>query len=109
MGSFLFILIQLILFIDFAHSWNQRWLCKAEECDSPAWYAGQCHAGLHTEGLGVMNRGLELRKFGAEGRKRLIMRSCLRGPEGVEVSSFYWRVCTQQEMGWDLSVVIHML
>lgn len=39
-GSFLFILIQLILFIDFAHSWNQRWLCKAEECDSPAWYAG---------------------------------------------------------------------
>ncbi|CAO2589246.1 Serine incorporator 2, partial [Lemmus lemmus] len=39
-GSFLFILIQLILFIDFAHCWNQRWLCKAEECDSPAWYAG---------------------------------------------------------------------
>lgn len=51
-GSFLFILIQLILFVDFAHSWNQRWLCKAEECDSPAWYAGQCPAGLHTEGLG---------------------------------------------------------
>lgn len=43
-GSFLFILIQLILFVDFAHSWNQRWLCKAEECDSPAWYAGQCPA-----------------------------------------------------------------
>lgn len=41
-GSFLFILIQLLLFIDFAHSWNQRWLSKAEECDSRAWYAGQC-------------------------------------------------------------------
>ncbi|KAM4871660.1 serine incorporator 2 isoform 2-T2 [Thomomys bottae] len=39
-GSFLFILIQLILLIDFAHSWNQRWLGKAEECDSRAWYAG---------------------------------------------------------------------
>lgn len=41
-GSFLFILIQLVLFIDFAHSWNQRWLGKAEECDSRAWYAGEC-------------------------------------------------------------------
>lgn len=41
-GSFLFILIQLVLFIDFAHSWNQRWLGKAEERDSRAWYAGQC-------------------------------------------------------------------
>ncbi|XP_055979497.1 serine incorporator 2 [Sorex fumeus] len=39
-GSFIFILIQLLLFIDFAHCWNQRWLWKAEECDSRAWYAG---------------------------------------------------------------------
>ncbi|XP_069333683.1 serine incorporator 2 isoform X2 [Eulemur rufifrons] len=39
-GSFLFILIQLVLLIDFAHSWNQRWLCRAEERDSRAWYAG---------------------------------------------------------------------
>uniref|UniRef100_A0A7N5JEQ8 Serine incorporator 2 n=1 Tax=Ailuropoda melanoleuca TaxID=9646 RepID=A0A7N5JEQ8_AILME len=39
-GSFLFILIQLVLLIDFAHCWNQRWLGKAEECDSRAWYAG---------------------------------------------------------------------
>lgn len=40
-GSFLFTLIQLVLLIDFAHCWNQRWLCKAEECDSRAWYAGE--------------------------------------------------------------------
>lgn len=40
-GSFLFILIQLVLLIDFAHCWNQRWLGKAEECDSRAWYAGE--------------------------------------------------------------------
>ncbi|XP_054427858.1 serine incorporator 2 [Pteronotus mesoamericanus] len=39
-GSFIFILIQLVLLIDFAHSWNQQWLGKAEECDSRAWYAG---------------------------------------------------------------------
>ncbi|XP_006862244.1 PREDICTED: serine incorporator 2 [Chrysochloris asiatica] len=39
-GSFLFILIQLMLLVDFAHSWNQQWLCKAEESDSRAWYAG---------------------------------------------------------------------
>ncbi|XP_003800798.1 serine incorporator 2 [Otolemur garnettii] len=39
-GSFLFILIQLILLIDFAHSWNQQWLGKAEERDSRAWYGG---------------------------------------------------------------------
>ncbi|XP_013375179.1 PREDICTED: serine incorporator 2 [Chinchilla lanigera] len=39
-GSFLFILIQLLLLIDFAHSWNQRWLGKAEECGSRSWYAG---------------------------------------------------------------------
>ncbi|XP_072465778.1 serine incorporator 2 [Notamacropus eugenii] len=39
-GSFLFILIQLILLIDFAHSWNQSWLWKAEERDSRCWYAG---------------------------------------------------------------------
>uniref|UniRef100_H0V3C6 Serine incorporator 2 n=1 Tax=Cavia porcellus TaxID=10141 RepID=H0V3C6_CAVPO len=39
-GSFLFILIQLLLLIDFAHSWNQLWLGKAEECDSRAWYGG---------------------------------------------------------------------
>ncbi|XP_006895005.1 PREDICTED: serine incorporator 2 [Elephantulus edwardii] len=39
-GSFLFILIQLVLLIDFAHSWNQQWLWKAEERDSRAWYGG---------------------------------------------------------------------
>ncbi|TKC42229.1 hypothetical protein EI555_013410, partial [Monodon monoceros] len=39
-GSFVFLLIQLLLFIDFAHSWNQRWLNKAEKSDSRAWYAG---------------------------------------------------------------------
>ncbi|XP_072835559.2 serine incorporator 2 isoform X2 [Pogona vitticeps] len=38
-GSFLFILIQLILLIDFAHSWNQIWLRNADEGNTKCWYA----------------------------------------------------------------------
>uniref|UniRef100_A0A8C4T541 Serine incorporator 2 n=1 Tax=Erpetoichthys calabaricus TaxID=27687 RepID=A0A8C4T541_ERPCA len=38
-GAFIFIIIQLILLIDFAHSWNQSWLQKAEEGNSKCWYA----------------------------------------------------------------------
>ncbi|XP_068432361.1 serine incorporator 2 [Clinocottus analis] len=38
-GSFLFILIQLILLVDFVHSWNQNWLEKAEIGNSKGWYA----------------------------------------------------------------------
>lgn len=39
-GSFVFIIIQLILLIDFAHSWNQAWLEKAENGNSKCWFAG---------------------------------------------------------------------
>lgn len=39
-GSFAFIIIQLILLIDFAHTWNQSWLEKAEEGNSKCWFAG---------------------------------------------------------------------
>ncbi|MGH0181369.1 UNVERIFIED_CONTAM: hypothetical protein FKN15_006462 [Acipenser sinensis] len=38
-GAFIFIIIQLILLIDFAHSWNQAWVQNAEE-GSKCWYAG---------------------------------------------------------------------
>ncbi|KAJ4928077.1 hypothetical protein JOQ06_015876 [Pogonophryne albipinna] len=38
-GSFFFIVVQLILLVDFAHSWNQSWLQKAEEGNSKFWYA----------------------------------------------------------------------
>ncbi|XP_076013326.1 serine incorporator 2 [Genypterus blacodes] len=38
-GSFIFIIIQLILLVDFAHSWNQCWLEKAEEGNSKCWFA----------------------------------------------------------------------
>lgn len=38
-GSFFFIIIQLILLVDFAHSWSQSWLEKAEEGNTKCWYA----------------------------------------------------------------------
>ncbi|XP_051493805.1 serine incorporator 2 isoform X2 [Apus apus] len=41
-GSFLFILIQLILLIDFAHSWSQVWLRNAGESNAKGWYAALC-------------------------------------------------------------------
>ncbi|KAM9309824.1 serine incorporator 2 [Pholidichthys leucotaenia] len=39
-GSFIFILIQLILLIDFAYSWNKVWVENAENRDSKCWFAG---------------------------------------------------------------------
>ncbi|KAL7981236.1 hypothetical protein Chor_005470 [Crotalus horridus] len=45
-GSFLFVLIQLILLIDFAHSWSQIWLRNADEGNSKSWYAGLYRAHL---------------------------------------------------------------
>lgn len=37
-GAFLFILIQLVLLVDFAHSWNESWVEKMEETGSKVWY-----------------------------------------------------------------------
>ncbi|XP_044296163.1 serine incorporator 3 [Varanus komodoensis] len=38
-GAFCFILIQLVLLIDFAHSWNESWVERMEEGNSRCWYA----------------------------------------------------------------------
>ncbi|XP_053743021.1 serine incorporator 1 [Synchiropus splendidus] len=38
-GAFCFILIQLVLLIDFAHSWNESWVDNMEEGNSRCWYA----------------------------------------------------------------------
>uniref|UniRef100_A0A3Q3WRH5 Uncharacterized protein n=1 Tax=Mola mola TaxID=94237 RepID=A0A3Q3WRH5_MOLML len=39
-GSFIFIIIQLTLLIDFAHSWNKMWLENAENSNNKCWFAG---------------------------------------------------------------------
>lgn len=41
-GGFLFILIQLILMLDFAHSWAESWVEKMENDESKWWYVGTC-------------------------------------------------------------------
>jgi len=38
-GGFLFILIQLVLIIDFAHSWAEAWISNLEESDHKGWLA----------------------------------------------------------------------
>lgn len=40
-GAFCFILIQLVLLVDFAHSWNESWVDKMEKENAKAWYAGR--------------------------------------------------------------------
>ncbi|XDV52120.1 hypothetical protein PO909_020884, partial [Leuciscus waleckii] len=37
-GAFCFILIQLVLLIDFAHSWNESWVDKMEKENTKRWY-----------------------------------------------------------------------
>ncbi|XP_011647791.1 serine incorporator 1 isoform X2 [Pogonomyrmex barbatus] len=39
LGGFLFIIIQLILIVDFAHSWADAWVGNYEETESKGWYA----------------------------------------------------------------------
>ena len=36
-GGFLFILIQLVLVVDFAHRWAESWVDKCEESNSKTW------------------------------------------------------------------------
>uniref|UniRef100_A0A8C7KGH7 Serine incorporator 3 n=1 Tax=Oncorhynchus kisutch TaxID=8019 RepID=A0A8C7KGH7_ONCKI len=38
-GAFFFILIQLVLLVDFAHSWNECWVDNMESGNSRGWYA----------------------------------------------------------------------
>ncbi|XP_046969651.1 probable serine incorporator isoform X2 [Vanessa cardui] len=38
-GGFCFIIIQLILIIDFAHSWAEKWVSNYEESQSRGWYS----------------------------------------------------------------------
>lgn len=45
-GGFFFIIIQLILIVDFAHSWADAWVGNYEETESKSWYAALLGATL---------------------------------------------------------------
>eukprot|EP00126_Sphaerothecum_destruens_P013644 Sdes_comp23354_c0_seq1m21617 len=38
-GAFVFLLIQLVLLVDFAHGWSENWVEKFEESEDQGWYA----------------------------------------------------------------------
>lgn len=50
-GGFMFILVQLILIVDFAHTWAESWVEKYEENESRGWYAALVGATLTMYGL----------------------------------------------------------
>ncbi|XP_026726115.1 probable serine incorporator isoform X2 [Trichoplusia ni] len=52
-GGFGFIVIQLILIIDFAHSWAERWVSNYEESQSRTWYAALLLAMLTCYALAI--------------------------------------------------------
>ena len=52
-GGFMFIVIQLILIIDFAHSWAEVWVGNYEETDSRAWLVGLIGSSILTFGLSI--------------------------------------------------------
>uniref|UniRef100_A0A6A7FSJ3 Serine incorporator 1-like isoform X2 n=1 Tax=Hirondellea gigas TaxID=1518452 RepID=A0A6A7FSJ3_9CRUS len=45
-GGFMFIIIQLVLIIDFAHSWAESWIEKLEESGSRGWYCALLSASF---------------------------------------------------------------
>jgi hypothetical protein len=40
-GALVFIFLQVLLIVDFAHSWNGSWVNKADENDNKLWYIGE--------------------------------------------------------------------
>jgi len=52
-GGFLFILIQLVLIIDFAHSWAEAWVGNYEETESKGWLAALVTVMMTCYGLSI--------------------------------------------------------
>ncbi|KAL0121267.1 hypothetical protein PUN28_008735 [Cardiocondyla obscurior] len=53
LGGFLFIIIQLILIVDFAHSWADAWVGNYEETESKGWYAALLSATFFNYAVAV--------------------------------------------------------
>ncbi|XP_043275135.1 serine incorporator 1 isoform X2 [Venturia canescens] len=52
-GGFCFIIIQLILIVDFAHSWAEAWVGNYEETESKGWYAALLSATFINYALSI--------------------------------------------------------
>jgi len=52
-GGFLFILIQLVLIIDFAHSWAESWVGKYEETESRGWLVSLLACTIFMYGVSI--------------------------------------------------------
>ncbi|XP_014213525.1 serine incorporator 1 isoform X1 [Copidosoma floridanum] len=66
-GGFLFILIQLILIIDFAHNWADSWVENYEETESRGWYAALLGATFFNYILSIIGVVLLYTYFTASG------------------------------------------
>lgn len=53
LGGFLFIIIQLILIVDFAHSWADAWVGNYEETESKGWYAALLGASFFNYAVSI--------------------------------------------------------
>jgi len=66
-GGFCFLIIQLILIVDFAHSWAENWIEKFEETESKAYYAGLIFFTVANYGLSFLSIVLFYKYYGAYG------------------------------------------
>lgn len=62
-GGFLFILIQLILMLDFAHTWAESWVEKMENNESKWWYTGKFFPQNYTEPWSFWNMKFQVSSF----------------------------------------------
>lgn len=53
-GAFIFIIVQLILIVDFAHSWAESWVSKYEQTESKKWYAALLISMLLLYGVAII-------------------------------------------------------
>lgn len=82
-GAFCFILIQLVLLIDFAHSWNESWVEKMEEGNSRCWYAGMTYKVIQTLFMHAQN---QLERFQMRREGGSVCKGSVSGREGMSVN-----------------------